>query len=121
MPSTKQACPNNAACWSPAIPATGMPSGTPQRSDVSPNLPLEADTLGSAASGTPRSAHSSSLHRSSVMSKSIVREAFDGSVACTSPPVRFHRIHASIVPSASWSVAGTPPAVNSHSNLVPEK
>ncbi len=74
--------------------------------EVSPNLPLDADTSGSAATGTPSRSHSSSLQRSSVMSNNMVREAFDGSVACTSPPVRFHRIQASIVPSASSSEDG---------------
>ena len=41
------------------------------------------------------------------MSNSMVRLAFDGSVACTppsAPPVRFHRIHESTVPNASVAV-----------------
>ena len=52
------------------------------------------------------------------MSKSIVRLAFDGSVACTSPPVRFHSSHESMVPMARFSSASTPPSVNNHSILL---
>jgi hypothetical protein len=58
------------------------------------------------------------------MSKSSVRLAFDGSVACTPPsvpPVRFQRIHESTVPNASCGDGSMPPSVSSHSSLVAEK
>ena len=46
------------------------------------------------------------------MSKSIVRLALDGSVACTAPPpVRFHSSHESTVPNARSASASTPPSV----------
>ena len=44
------------------------------------------------------------------MSKSIVRLALDGSVACTAPPVRFHRSQESMVPKARSASASTPPS-----------
>ena len=47
-----------------------------------------ASTSGRHARGTPNSAHSSSDHSRAPMSKSIVRLAFDGSVACTPPSGR---------------------------------
>jgi hypothetical protein len=53
------------------------------------------------------------------MSKSIVRLAFDGSVACT--PVRFHSTHESTVPNARSASAVTPPSRSSHSSFVAEK
>ena len=60
------------------------------------------------------------------MSKSMVRLAFVGSVASTSPPVRFHSSQVSIVPSASSGPVGTPPppsasGVRSHAIFVPLK
>ena len=52
------------------------------------------------------------------MSNSIVRLALDTSLTWRSPPVRFHTIHESIVPSARCSSFGTPPSVSSHSYFV---
>ena len=80
IPGSKQAWPNSAACWSPAMPLTGMPAGTPQRSDVTPTVPLDGTTSGSARSGTCSSSHSSSSHSSRPMSNSIVRLALVASV-----------------------------------------
>ena len=57
--------------------------------------------------GTPKRSSSSSDHASVRMSKSIVRLALDGSVACTppsGPPVRFHSTHESMVPRARSGV-----------------
>ena len=109
MPGSVQAWPNSAACWSPAMPLIGIPSGTPQRCDVTPTRPAEATTSGNAARGTPSSSHSSSSHARDRMSSSIVRLALLTSVTWTSPPVRFQMIHESIVPIARASVTGTPP------------
>ena len=55
------------------------------------------------------------------MSKSIVRLAFDTSVACTAPPVSFHSSHESTVPNARSAAASTPPDRSSHSSFVAEK
>jgi hypothetical protein len=55
------------------------------------------------------------------MSNSIVRLAFEGSVANTAPPVSSHTTHASTVPSARSGPAATPPSPSSHAILVAEK
>src|SRR5439155_14315491 len=106
---------NSAACWSPAMPLTGMPS------DVTPRRLLDGRISGRHDDGTPNSEHSSSSHAARRMSHSIVRDAFDGSVACTAPPVRFHTTQLSTVPNARSGPASTPPSVSSHSSLVAEK
>ena len=46
MPGSRQACPNSAACWSPAMPDTGMPAGTPVPGAVTPKRPLDGRTSG---------------------------------------------------------------------------
>ena len=117
MPGSKQAWPNRAACWSPAMPDTGMPAGAPLPSTVTPTRPLDGRTSGRAPTGTPSRAASSSLHARRPMSKSIVRLAFDGSVACTAPPVSCQRTHASMVPRARSGPAGTPPSVEQPRHL----
>jgi hypothetical protein len=88
---------------------------------VTPKRPDEGRTSGKHAIGTPNSAQSSLDHANVLMSKSIVRLAFDGSVTCTAPAVRFQRSHASMVPTARSSSAGTPPSFRSHSILEAEK
>ncbi len=58
------------------------------------------------------------------MSNSMVRLAFEASVACTppaGPPVSFHSSHESTVPNARSGPVSTPPSVSSHSSLVAEK
>ncbi len=59
------------------------------------------------------------------MSKQSVREAFDGSVAWTAPPLSRQSSHESTVPKASWprSAALRAPSTSSSSQriLVPEK
>ena len=82
IPGVKHAWPIRAACWSPATPEIGMPPGHPASSDVSPNRPLDGKTVGRADIGTPNRPHMSADHNSVRMSKSIVRLAFVGSVAC---------------------------------------
>ena len=106
MPGRVQRCPKSAACWSPAIPAIGI-AAPRSAGTLSPTTPAESTIAGSIARGTPNSAHSSSLHAQPAapawapIAASIVRDAFEASVACTRPPVRFHSIHASMVPAAS--------------------
>src|SRR4029078_10897516 len=115
MPGVKHAWPISAACWSPATPEIGMPDS------VTPNLPLDGITVGSADIGTPNSSHSAVDHCRVRMSNSIVRLAFVGSVACTVPPVRFQINQASMVPSASSLSTGISRLASNHSNFVAEK
>ena len=106
MPGSKQAWPNSAACWSPATPEIGMPAGTPTPTAVVPKRPDDGRTSGRHAAGTPSRSQSSSDHDSVRMSNSIVREAFDGSVACTWPPVSCHSSQVSIGADGEVLVAG---------------
>ena len=79
MPGSKHACPNSAACWSPAMPLIGMPAGTPQRSDVTPKRPLDGTHLGQRverARGAARTARRPTP--GATMSNSIVRLALVG-------------------------------------------
>ena len=59
------------------------------------------------------------------MSKRSVRLAFEGSVTCAAPRVRFQMSHESTVPKASSPFAARPRAPgtlsSSHFNFVPEK
>ena len=75
---------------------------------VIPNRPLLGRT-----SGRHERRHAEELEqlvgpRTASMSKSMVRLAFDGSVACT--PVRFHSTQESTVPNARSASASTPPS-----------
>ncbi len=88
---------------------------------VMPKRPLVGRTSGSTASGTPSRSHSGSDQAPARMSYSIVRLAFEGSVACTSPPVSFQSSQVSMVPTATSAEGSTPPSVKSHASLVPEK
>ncbi len=101
IPGSKQAWPKSAACWSPATPAIGTPDGSQPRSAVSPKSPADGRTVGSRGAGTPSSASIVSSQASLRMSRRSVRDALEGSVAWTRPPVRFHRSHVSTVPNAS--------------------
>ena len=98
-----------------------MPPGTPHRSLVTPKRPLDGSTSGSAAAGTANSEHISGLHASERMSNNIVRLAFEGSVACTSPPVRFQSNQLSMVPTARSSSTGIGRLASSHSIFEPLK
>ena len=117
--------PKSAACWSPAIPATGMPAGSPSWATVSPNTPAEGPTRGNTSRGMPRWPSSSASHSSRRMSKQSVRDAFDGSVAWTRPPVSCQRSHVSTVPKASSPRAARSERsgrlASSQAILVPEK
>ena len=121
MPTFVHACPNNAACWSPAIPEIGIPFGTPGTSVVTPNRPLDGRTVGRTDMGTPRSSHISALHCNVLMSNNIVRLAFEGSVTNAAPAVSFHTSHESIVPIHKCSTGGTAVCCNNQAALVPEK
>src|SRR4051794_31984957 len=120
MPGAVQAWPNSAACWSPATPAMTSPSGAPKRAEVTPNRPLDGSTAGRTSSGTPSRSAIAADHDRVLMSNSIVRLAFDGSVAWTSPPVSFQISQLSIVPMAR-SARSTSRCSSSQDALVPEK
>ncbi len=66
MPGSKQAWPNRAACWSPAMPLMGMPAGTGRPSAVTPNRPLGGPDLGQARRRARRRGRSSSSDHAAV-------------------------------------------------------
>ena len=100
MPGAKQAWPNVAACWSPALPAIGI--GAPKSSGCdSPTTSLDDVIRGSNARGTLKSCSSSSSQSSVARSTSSVRDALLTSVTWTAPPVRFQMSQLSMVPKAS--------------------
>ena len=100
-PGTKQAWPNRAACWSPAIPATGRSRPRNASGSVRARAPYDGTTSGSADSGTPNSAPSRSSQRPARMSNSSVRDAFDASVMWRRPPVSRATRYESTVPTAT--------------------
>ena len=71
--------------------------------------------------GTPSSAHISGDQARLRMSNNMVRLAFDGSVACTAPPVSFDSSQVSMVPKARSASTGMWRLRNNHSTFVPEK
>ena len=78
-PERKQACPNSAACWSPAIPAMGisLPNKSPS---VTAITPLDGTIRGSIDRGTPNSESIDSSHVHVFRSMSSVREALVRSI-----------------------------------------
>src|SRR2546423_10485559 len=122
IPGSVHACPNSAACWSPAMPAMGI---EPPNNRVSPYTSLEDDTAGSTERGTPNNFSSSSSQSPLRRLNSIVRDALLGSVTCTRPPVKFQTSHESTVPNASvpaFALARAPETfLRIHWSLVPEK
>jgi hypothetical protein len=121
MPGSKQACPNSAACWSPAMPLTGTPAPTAVPSAVTPKRPLDGRTSGRHDAGTSNRSSSSGAHERARMSNSMVRLAFDASVACSRPPVSCHSSQLSTVPKARSGDRSTPPSRSSHSSFDAEK
>ena len=77
MPGFRHPCPNSAPCESPSTPQIGTGCGRAPSKSVSPNVESLKQTSGSISGATPNSAHSAASHRSAVMSKSCVREAFE--------------------------------------------
>ena len=103
------------------MPEIGIPDGIPDISAVTPHRPLDATTVGRADIGTLNMSQSSLSQVIVLMSKSIVREAFEASVTKLAPAVKFQMIHESIVPNASSTPIGTFPDVSNHSAFDPEK
>ena len=100
-PREKQPCPKRAACWSPATPVMGVPSGSPSTPRVTAKWPAEGQTRGRMASGTSSRRHNSGHQAHRVMSKSRVRDAFETSVMWLLPPVRRQIRKLSTVPKAT--------------------
>ena len=100
MPGAKQAWPNSAACWSPAMPAIGSCAsnkpGARRAEDAAVVVDLGQQGLGH--SEQPAELGVPALAR---MSNSDVRLALVASVAWTAPPVSRHSRKQSIVPQAS--------------------
>ena len=123
-PGSTQPCPKSADCWSPATPAIGIAAPSTSAS-VAPKSPLESRTSGSIARGTPSASSRNGSQSPSWMSKSSVRDAFDGSVANTRPPVSFQISHVSTVPKQSSPASARACAPSTASRMkrtfVPEK
>ncbi len=110
-PGEKQAWPNMAACWSPAMPATGSDRPRNAAGSQCPTRPYDGTTSGSACGGTPKSWHSSADHCPASMSNSSVRDALDASVTWCRPPVSRAIRYESTVPTAS-----EPPVTADHTS-----
>src|SRR5256885_15189005 len=87
-PGRKHACPNSAACWSPAIPAMGI-SAPKCPDEETPATELDGTMRGSMGDGMPNESSRSRSHSPVRMSINMVREALDGSETCTAPSVSF--------------------------------
>ena len=116
-PGAKQPWPNRAACWSPAMPASGTAAPS---SSASATTPADGTTAGRIDRSTPKSSSSSSSQLPVSMSNSIVRDAFVTSVRWASPPVSFQASQESTVPKASCS-CGSVVRARIHSSFVAEK
>ena len=77
IPGSKHACPNNAACWSPASPAIGISAPPKVCGSVCPYTQLEGFTSGSIDLGIPNSLKISSSHFKSFILYSKVLEALE--------------------------------------------
>ena len=122
MPGWWQAWPNVAACWSPAMPATGMaPPNSPSR--VLPTSSLDDTTCGSICSGMSNRSSMSWSQRIRWILNSMVRAALLTSV--TWRPVSLYTSQLSMVPKASapWRARSRAPGTwsSSHLSLVAEK
>src|SRR5438270_13693258 len=56
IPGVTHACPNSAACWSPAMPLTGTTRPAAFSATVVPKRPDDGITAGRHAAGTPNTA-----------------------------------------------------------------
>jgi hypothetical protein len=80
MPGEKQAWPNSAACWSPAMPASGSLTPSSSISMASARDRQESTTSGRQARGTRKMSSSRSSQRASRRLNSSVRLALVASV-----------------------------------------
>ncbi len=109
-PALKQACPNNAACWSTSKAWRG--NGLPLPKSISAMNPADGFTSGSILRGTSNNASKSSSHSNRFISNKSVREAVDGSVTCNLPLVSDQSAQVSVVPNfslpacACWRISG---------------
>ena len=86
MPASKQAWPNSALCWSPAMPPTRMGSAQPIGAHAA-KVGAGRVYLGQHALGDVQPLQQSASHWLVRMLNSMVRAALLTSVACTAPPV----------------------------------
>ena len=100
MPGWKQAWPISAACWSPAMPSTGIAAPSSDGS-LTPNSAAQSSTSGSRLRGISNSASNSSSQSWLWMLNSRVREALVASVRWERPPVRRQSRKQSTVPKRS--------------------
>ncbi len=125
MPGVKQAWPNSAACWSPAMPASGT-SRPPSIAMAVPAGMLDGTSRGSSARGMRSRSSMNSSQSPVARLKSSVRLAFDSSVRCCCwPPASFQASQLSIVPNASSPSSARRRSAgseaSSQASLVPEK
>jgi hypothetical protein len=124
MPGLKQAWPNSAACWSPAMPPSGT-SRPPSTANASPWRSEEGTTRGSTARGMRNRSSMPSSQSPVRMSSSSVRLALVASVMCWLPPESFQASQLSTVPNASSPCSARRRSVgslsSSQASLVPEK
>ena len=91
MPGSVQPCPNSAACWSPATPATG--TAAPSRSGVVvPNTPLDGRTAGSTASGTSSGCETAFSATVTIGPNSPSRDTVRNARAVRLPSARRHQV-----------------------------
>src|ERR671919_2157743 len=95
IPSVKHAWPKRADCWSPAAPEIGI-DGPSMSGAVSPKRPLDGFTSGSKERGIESRSRIQSSQSASRSEYIIVRDALEGSVTWTPPPVSLYTSHESI-------------------------
>ena len=103
-PARTQPCPNSEACWSPAsAPIGARPPQT--AASVTPIRPAVGTIAGSICSGMSNRPSIAGSQRPAARSNSIVREAIDGSVTCTAPPLSRQISQQPTSPNSSWPLA----------------
>ncbi len=85
-PASRQRWPNSEACWSPTLaPIIARPPQTD--ASVTAIWPAVGATAGSICAGMPNRPSIAASQVPAARLNSIVRDAIDGSVTCTAPPV----------------------------------
>ena len=98
-PAETQPCPMSDACWSPATPMIGKPSGRKSSPSVAPNSPalerISANICGGTSNNAQRGLDQAIVRRS----MRSVRDALVASVTNCRPPVRCQITKESTVPA----------------------
>ena len=116
MPASKQACPTNAACWSPIIEQMGKSTPNNDLTAIPKSATLSR-TSGNILRGILNRASSSSSHSTVAIFSNKVREALVASVACTFPSVKRHNKKVSIVPNNNCPASARARAPSTLSNI----